>query len=50
MGQGMQINSASTPIHQEEHPARKPVRQLDFTSMYDGASSCADTCVRPVTV
>ncbi|MCO5557968.1 hypothetical protein L7F22_011542 [Adiantum nelumboides] len=41
----------STPAQQEEHPARKPVRQLDFTTMYDGThSSIAETSVQPTTV
>ncbi|MCO5601187.1 hypothetical protein L7F22_055306 [Adiantum nelumboides] len=41
----------STPAQQEEHPARKPVRQLDFTTMHDGThSSIAETSVQPTTV
>lgn len=55
VGQGIPPNPAPTqaPIHQqEEHPARKPVRQLDFTSMYDGthSSSVVDTSVQPITM
>lgn len=40
----------AAPVQQEDHPARKPVRQLDFTSMYDGTTSSADTSVQPGTM
>eukprot|EP00250_Pteridium_aquilinum_P034489 c7661_g1_i1 orf=2-604(-) len=53
VGQGVPSNPLpvqAAPAQQEDHPARKPVRQLDFTSMYDGTSSSVDTSVRPVTI
>ncbi|KAI5079934.1 hypothetical protein GOP47_0005413 [Adiantum capillus-veneris] len=54
IGQGVPLNPLpvqATPASQEEHPARKPVRQLDFTSMYDGThSSIAETSVQPTTI
>lgn len=49
-GQGLSPNPAPVqpaPTQQEDHPARKPVRQLDFTSMYGGPSTSTDSSARP---
>ncbi|KAH7301993.1 hypothetical protein KP509_23G051600 [Ceratopteris richardii] len=52
VGQNISLNPLPVPApstQQEEQPARKPVRQLDFTSMYDGSScSMVDASVQPV--
>lgn len=52
MGQGAQPNSVPSQLglgQLEDHSMRKPVRQLNFTSMYDAPSSI-NTAIRPTTI
>lgn len=52
MGQGAPTHSVPSQLgtsHQEDHSMRKPVRQLNFTSMYD-ASPSMSTPIRPPTI
>lgn len=51
VGQGVALDLATVqaPLaQQEDYPARKPVRQLDFTSINDGPTSSVETSVQPV--